>query len=72
MEPITNSTAVIGCPVDPSMPPKERVWQNIRMVCGLFDMARSIKSLQLRRQFPDASWEWIDQEALALIERGCA
>jgi hypothetical protein len=42
------------------------------MVCGLFDMARSIKTLQLRRQFPDASWEWIDREALALIERGCA
>ena len=54
------------------MPPKERVWQNIHMLCGLFDMARSIKTLQLRRLHPEASQEWIDHEALALIERGCA
>jgi hypothetical protein len=72
MDPVKNSALGSGIPVDPLMPPKERVWQNIQMVCGLFDMARSIKTLQLRRQHPDASQEWIDQEVLALIERGCA
>jgi len=72
MDPVKNIAPVLSIPADPLMPPKERVWQNVQMVCGLFDMARSIKTLQLRRQHPDASQEWIDQEVLALIERGCA
>ena len=54
MDPVKNSVPGSGIPVDPLMPAKERVWQNIQMVCGLFDMARSIKTLQLRRQHPDA------------------
>ncbi len=49
---------------------KERIWQNVSAVCDLFDMARDIKILELRRRFPLATNEWIISEALSLIERG--
>ncbi len=53
------------------MQEKERIWQNMSAVCELFDMARDIKMLELRRRYPIASEEWILSEALHLIERGC-
>jgi len=53
------------------LPANERIWQNVSAVCELFDMARDIKMLELRRRHPLASEEWILSEALSLIELGC-
>jgi hypothetical protein len=53
------------------LPAKEQIWQNVSAVCELFDMARDIKMLELRRRHPLASEEWILSEALSLIELGC-
>ena len=53
------------------MPSKERIWQNINAVCELFDLARDIKMLELRRRHPQVNDAWILNEALCLIERGC-
>ena len=51
--------------------PREQVWRNVRLACELFDMARDIKTLELRRRYPDASDSWIQTEVLRLIEKGC-
>ena len=51
--------------------PLEQVWRNVRLACELFDMARDIKTLELKRRYPDASDSWIQTEVLRLIEKGC-
>lgn len=58
-------------PVDSSRTERERVWSSVLAVCSLFDMARDMKILQLRRQYPDAPDTWVINEALRLIEQGC-
>ncbi len=58
-----------GC--DFEQPELERIWASIQAVCGLFDMARDIKILQLKRQYPEAADGWIMSEALRMIEEGC-
>jgi hypothetical protein len=53
-----------GCISDP------RIIRRVETVCELFEMAYEMKSLELRRQHPDARDEWIHAETLKLIEAG--
>lgn len=67
--PTCNFSESLSRVADPAA--KEQIWQNVSAVCELFDMARDIKMLELRRRHPLASEEWILSEALRLIELGC-
>lgn len=44
--------------------------RRISIMCGLFETAYEIKSLELKRRNPTASAEWIHTETLRLIEEG--
>jgi hypothetical protein len=50
---------------------REQVWRKVRIACELFDMARDIKLLELKRRHPEASDAWLQSEVLRLIEMGC-
>ncbi len=56
-----------------SLPPEEQLrgWRNVKAVCELFDLAFLIKSTALRRLHPTQSDQWIQEETLKSIERGC-
>lgn len=45
--------------------------RRVEIACGLFETPFEIKTLELRRRNPEASDEWIRDEALRLIEVGC-
>jgi hypothetical protein len=76
---IDGVSAVAKSEIPPKMPNstdvsgicREQVWRNVRLACELFDMARDIKTLELKRRYPDASDTWIQSEVLRLIEKGC-
>jgi hypothetical protein len=44
--------------------------KRVEIMCGLFDLAYELKSLELKRRNPLASQEWIREETLRLIEAG--
>jgi hypothetical protein len=63
-QPDTVTETVCSSPTDNS------IIRRVEITCELFEMAFEIKSLELRRRNPDASDDWIRDEALRLIEVG--
>lgn len=42
----------------------------VEIMCGLFELAYELKSLELKRRNPDVPDDWIKSETLKLIEAG--
>jgi hypothetical protein len=56
--------------LDNSLVPMSVAMKRVEIMCGLFEMAFEIKSLELRRRNPEATDEWIRNETLRLIDAG--
>lgn len=54
----------------PKLSDSEAMMRRIFIMCGLFETAYEIKSLELKRRHPAASEAWIHAETLRLIEAG--
>ena len=54
----------------PRLSDSEAMMRRISIMCGLFETAYEIKSLELKRRHPAASDGWIHAETLRLIEAG--
>jgi hypothetical protein len=51
-------------------PEGDAMMRRFAIMCGLFETAYEIKSLELQRRHPEASEAWIHAETLRLIEAG--
>jgi len=54
----------------PELSESEVMMRRFTIMCGLFETAYEIKSLELKRRHPTASEAWIHEETLRLIEAG--
>jgi hypothetical protein len=63
-------TPDLAAAAEPDRTEAEAMMRRFAIMCGLFETAYEIKSLELRRRHPEASEAWIHTETLRLIEAG--